>query len=361
MADALRRTGTLALAEGIVIDRHHRGAMVLVGERSLAVPEELIVIAERIASAGGSIELSDADHDIVDRLLAAGVLREVRIAPPSTHRVTDPQVEGQGGAAPHAGLYAAAELYELAFSYRDYAAEFAFLAEVHARFCSRPLSSFLELAAGPAGHAIAALERGVFATALDCSSAMADLAKARAGERGLGLDYLVADMTTFISPRRYDLAACLLDSATYLLTHEAMLQHLERVADALGDGGVYILELEHPASIFGLRATTKTEWTVSSPTGELRVSWHDDRTAFDAIRHLSRVTATLEHVARDGTVQRVVDTTDLRPWTAQEIAMLVNMTGRFEVVTWYGALRVDVPFDNQPQAWRMVPVLRKRR
>ena len=55
---------------------------------------------------------------------------------------------------PHASVYGAPALYDLAFGYRDFARECAFLRGVYERRWGRPPQSFLELAAGPARHAL---------------------------------------------------------------------------------------------------------------------------------------------------------------------------------------------------------------
>src|SRR5262245_37216666 len=120
----------------------------------------------------------------------------------------------------HALVYGAPALYDLAFSYRYFARECSFLRGVYERRRGRPLRSFLELAAGPARHALGMCVAGVRATALDLSPKMAAYTATRAGELGLLLPYLVADMTAFETDDRFDLAASMLCSASYLLTDD---------------------------------------------------------------------------------------------------------------------------------------------
>src|SRR6187399_2309006 len=95
----------------------------------------------------------------------------------------------------HSTIYSAAELYDLAFSYRDVAKEARFLVRLYERRRGRAPSTFLELAAGPARHALALGQLGLDVAALDLSPAMAEYSRRIANERGLTFPYLVADMT----------------------------------------------------------------------------------------------------------------------------------------------------------------------
>ena len=130
----------------------------------------------------------------------------------------------------HSAVYGAAALYDLAFSYRDCKAESQFLRDVY-----RAPHRFLELAAGPGRHAVEMLAAGVDVVALDLAPEMASYARRKAEARKLSLHFVVADMTEFSTPSKFDLAACLLCSASYLLTHEAFLSHLTSVRRALED------------------------------------------------------------------------------------------------------------------------------
>ena len=84
----------------------------------------------------------------------------------------------------HATIYDAAALYDLAFSYRDFPREARFLRQLYAKRVGREPVSFLELAAGPARHALEMRAEGLDVVALDLSTAMAKHAQRRAQERG---------------------------------------------------------------------------------------------------------------------------------------------------------------------------------
>ena len=73
-----------------------------------------------------------------------------------------------------AQIYDAPTLYDAAFGFRDFEDEVDFLCAAHEKHGNTggAPSKILELAAGPARHAVEAASRGVEATAVDLSAAM---------------------------------------------------------------------------------------------------------------------------------------------------------------------------------------------
>ena len=162
-------------------------------------------------------------------------------APNGSHRVATAAeaTTTAAAAAESTEVYSQPELYDLAFSYRDFEDEVEFLFAAHAKHGSsgEPPASVLELAAGPARHClIAAQEHGVRVTALDNSEEMVAygsvLASSMASEAAAALRYVQADMASFALPDNVgtvDTAWLLLGSAGHLLTGRDFLGMLESV------------------------------------------------------------------------------------------------------------------------------------
>jgi SAM-dependent methyltransferase len=176
---------------------------------------------------------------------------------------------------PHRTIYQQAALYDLAFSYRDYAVESQWLRDAYALRRARAPRSFLELAAGPAGHALEMLAAGLDVTALDLSPEMAAYGRSKAAARGLALPYTEANMVEFQVPQRFDMVACMTCSASYLLTDAAVLSNFASVRTALADGGLYVLELTHPSELTGTKKS-QTKWKMRDDAGEVEVDWNGD-------------------------------------------------------------------------------------
>ena len=194
----------------------------------------------------------------------------------------------------HHRIYEHARCYDVAFGFRDVAAECDTLAALAARHTGRPVTRMLELAAGPARHAREFARRGAAATALDASPAMLDYALERAAHHGVPLQALCADMCDFRLPQRVDLAVLLMDSASYLLDNDAVLRHLGCVAEALGDDGLYVLEMSHPRDAFGVGASANTQWTSEDDGLRVDMRWGAAGDVFDPVTQVEDVTVTMD-------------------------------------------------------------------
>jgi SAM-dependent methyltransferase len=209
----------------------------------------------------------------------------------------------------------------------------------------------LELAAGPADHAVEFARRGAVATALDLSTAMCARAAERAAEPGLALDVVHADMTDFRLDRRYDLALLLLDSASVLLTDDAMAGFLAAVARHLEPGGLLIVDLGvDPPGL------TTTDWTVEAGDVVVHTQWggddvRDPLTGVD--RHHVRIAARRGNAADPEVV--VDEFVPGRTWTAARIQAIADTRGKLRLLARYGSTEEDIPID--PDAWRDIPVL----
>lgn len=259
----------------------------------------------------------------------------------------------------HRRVYSQSELYDVAFSFKNVPAECAFLAEVFQRFAGRPATSFLEICAGPATNAIEMARRGWRAHALDLSAEMVEYGSGLAARAGVELDYRRGDITDFTLETPVDLVAILMDSTSYLLDHEAVLRNFDCVADALVAGGIYVLEMSHPRYVFASGKAMGTDWKMERDGLEVFFSWSAEGDQFDPIDQITQTTVKVSW-QRGEERGEFTEVAPQRCFTSNEMRALVAASGRFEWVGEFGALDVGIPFSNEKESWRMVPILRKR-
>ncbi|MBN2053616.1 class I SAM-dependent methyltransferase [bacterium] len=259
----------------------------------------------------------------------------------------------------HEDIYSLPEYYDIAFDFRDVAAECTFMSDLFHRLHRRAPGGFLELAAGPARHALEFARRGCAAIALDCNEAMTTYTARSAEKAGVELVTVCGDMVDFQLQHPVDMAALLMNSAVYLLTNETVLDHLDSVAGHLTDGGLYILEMAHPRDVFGTGTSTHNQWRMEKDGTAVEMTWGRSDDAFDPVTQIRQVTVTMSFKGPrgDGSIIRAAPE---RCFTANEVKALVAASGRFELIIQYGAMDAGIPFTNDAIAWRMVSVLRKR-
>jgi SAM-dependent methyltransferase len=213
----------------------------------------------------------------------------------------------------------------------------------------------LELAAGPARHAVEAASRGMEATAVDLSEAMVRCGTQIAADEDIKLDYRVGDVREPLPFTEVCSAWLLLGSVGHLLTNDDALRCFQRAKDALKPGGTLILELPHPRETFRLDGVSEDGWDVPFEGGDLRVRWGAEEDAFDPLTQIRQASVAFE--TDQG--QSITDVVATREYTLQELRLLSKAAGFVDVET-YGALDPEfVAADDDELAYRLVVVLTK--
>jgi SAM-dependent methyltransferase len=270
-------------------------------------------------------------------------------------------------------IYSLPSLYDLAFGYRNFEDEVDFLLFAHQKYSATGAAprTVLELAAGPARHAIGALllhsTPVQAATAFDMNHDMVQygtqLAKDQLPpEAQSAFAYLRGDMRDHAFAQTFDSAWILLGSLQHMLTNNDAIACFRTVHASLNAGGTLILELPHPRETFTMVDCTRNGWEVPFEDGServLHIVWGDEDDAFDPIRQVRDFTVEMKVLGGAGTQEQgVKEIVPLRQYTAQEIDVLATIAG-FQVVGMYGALFQDVSVNDDDQAYRLVCVLHK--
>ena len=260
------------------------------------------------------------------------------------------------------GIYDEPELYELACAYRDIPVEATALEAWCAEHHIGPVSSVLELAAGPAEHARELARRGLRATALDRSAAMCGYAAARAKAAGAGLTVVEADMRDFAisepdgQPAAFDLAITMLNSVCHLFTLDDLVRHLTAVRAHQVPGGLYIVELAHPADFFSPVPRTSSEWTIDAPGVHADVRWGGKNDRINPLTQVTEEHMTITATDEGGTIRTVSDVVPNRFWTLTEVTAAVTLAGGYEFAGTYGDFDLTTALNAQT-AWRMILIL----
>ncbi len=267
-------------------------------------------------------------------------------------------------------FYAEALAYDIAFSDRDFGEECNFLEwclRTHGDGAAARARSFVELAAGPARHARELARRGWSSIALDLSSDMLRYAAHGAERDGVCLTLVRADMTDFTLPQPVALAANLMESLSHLTTNEQVVAHLRAVSRNLLPGGVFVIEMAHPATIW--RDSLPNTWVARStdtplfpdvPYTEVEVLFGAQDDPYDWITQQWLVTTKL-CIRTQGQPERVIEHHHPHRWyLAQELRALIDLSGAFARAWWFGNMVVPPPpLGCGPESDRMVVVLRK--
>lgn len=101
----------------------------------------------------------------------------------------------------------------------------------------------LDLACGEGTFAVSVAEQGYDVVGVDASERMIALAREQAAERGVAVDFRVADVREADPSRRFDVVTCWFDSVNHLLDVGAVRSLFETAHGALASGGTFVFDV----------------------------------------------------------------------------------------------------------------------
>lgn len=248
--------------------------------------------------------------------------------------------------------------YDIAFGDRNVEGECDFLLNASEIHLGRPIESALELACGPGAHFRAMAKTGILSDGMDLSPEMVAYANQLAANERLSATAFEGDMRQWASPRKYDLAYCLLVSFAHLLTNEDILAHFSCVANLLSPGGIYIISHAHPRDFYGSgEPSIERTWVAERDGITVETDWGGEHQRFDPIAEIDELTISYT-VTTDGNSERFESTERLRRLSYQTFLALIRLSGRFELAATYGDFDIGRRLDSD-DAIRLLAVLRK--
>jgi ubiquinone/menaquinone biosynthesis C-methylase UbiE len=245
-----------------------------------------------------------------------------------------------------------AELYDVFYADKPYAAEAAFVGELLSSLGAPAPADLLELACGTGRHARELERLGYSVVATDYSRDMLACARRRAADTGSKVTFHESDMRTLDLPgQTFDGAVCLFDSVGYLQTNQAILDALRAVRRHLRPDGALVLEFWHAAAMLRGYDPARVR-RFRTPDGEVvRIS----ETSLDCFRQLAHVSYEIIEI-RDGAATRLRETQTNRYFLAQEMRALLDQAG-FEDVRWCAGFSQAGAIDET--TWHIVVAARR--
>jgi SAM-dependent methyltransferase len=247
-----------------------------------------------------------------------------------------------------------AQLYDLFYADKPYAAEAGFVAMLLADGGVAANGHLLELACGTGRHAFELEKRGYRVVASDyspdmlaCAARAKQVAKSR-------IELIEQDMRSLDVPGRpFDAVLSLFDSIGYVQTNEALLQVLTGAHRHLRPDGLLVIEFWHAAAMLRSYDPVRVR-RFHTPTGEVtRIS----ETRLDHPRQIAQVSYTILELDDDGSTRHLQETQTNRYFLVQEMAGWLDRGG-FEPVRWCAGFDADRPIDGE--TWHVVVVARRR-
>ncbi len=234
------------------------------------------------------------------------------------------------------------EYYDIAFAVDDVAREVNFFEAAIAEYSRVGVHRVLEIACGTAPYLAEWQRRGYRYCGLDLSPSMLDAGRTKAASLGIAADFVAADMRNFdpgiIGP--VDLAYVLLGSI-YVGSNREFLGHLDRVAQALAPGGLYLLD---SVVWFVTFRGYRRRWTRHHGGVSVRMTYRAE--PIDPIAQTYNEFVILD-VDDHGTRHKIESRVPTKIFFPQEFLCLVELSRRFEFVEWFNDFSLTAPVTPQ--------------
>jgi SAM-dependent methyltransferase len=247
-----------------------------------------------------------------------------------------------------------AEVYDLLYADKDYAAEAAFVANLLQRFLSRAPAQLriVDLACGTGRHAIELASIGFPVTASDVSSDMVSIARAAAQDRSLPIPFHIQSFQNCSAiGGKYDAALAMFASLGYLLSTADLVQTLSCVRALLAPGGYFLFDVWNGQAVVKDYAPIREKRASNAALNVKRIS----RTTLDEDAQVATVRFEFELSRRGSSLDRFAEVHRVHYFFPEELKGILEAQG-FEVL-------LRCPFREPsraltPNDWNMTFVVR---
>jgi SAM-dependent methyltransferase len=249
-------------------------------------------------------------------------------------------------------VYKNPKYYEIAFSFRDTAAEVDVFEHVIKLYSHIPVSKVLELGCGPAPQLEELTRREYQYIGLDLSPAMLEFAQRKADSINASARFKLADMIDFRLDEQVDFAFVLLGSLQVQNTAQ-LVSHFDSVSRALKQGGLYFLDW---CVVFAPTNVSEDTWEMVK--GQVKVKATYQTNLIDPIEQIIKESLTLE-VEDEGAKKVFREVGEVRQIYPQEFLLFVAARNDFEFIGWWNNWDMTQPLNKTHKISRPITILRR--
>lgn len=242
-----------------------------------------------------------------------------------------------------------ANAYDALYQDKDYEKECDFIEAIFKKHGYQP-KTILDLGCGTGGHALILAKRGYKVTGIDRSSSMLDIARRKAKNAELEIEFIEGDITGISLNRKFDTVISMFAVMGYQ-TENDKLQNAYKVAFAhLREKGIFIFDCWNGLAVLNEKTAVKIK--------EVHITKNEKIIRFTepVIKYLDHVVETRFKVLRIKNNQLIQETNEshlMRFLFPQEIRYFLEVAG-FEMVSFYPFLNLDR--DLTERDWNMMVV-----
>lgn len=223
-------------------------------------------------------------------------------------------------------------VYDLLYSDKDYPAECDVVLELSRRYGLRETRTLLDAGCGTGGHALELARRGLRVTGVDRSRPMLELARQKAAEARLEVDWVEQDIRQLALGRTYDVVIAMFAALGFQLRNEDFRAALAALRRHVVTGGLFLFDVWHGPAVLSQRPSLRVREVTRGARRLIRIA----TPTLDPFA--SRCTVDQHVLLFDGEgtlAAEMRETQTVRYFFPQELSLYLELTG-FEPLLQYG-------------------------
>lgn len=217
----------------------------------------------------------------------------------------------------------------------------------------------LDIGCGAGRHLLTLAKRGYHMTGVDVTPEMIAYVKEEAVKAKVRVTATVDDLRHLRTQGTFDAALCFMDTFRFLLTNDAIVTHLRRVAQLLVSGGLYLIDFWVPHQ-WDQMGNEIHQWEQTEGETTVRVFYLQHPETVDPLTQTFDDELVFEVREGEETTEIRGGPTRTRLLLPQEFLALVESAGVFDLVGTHGEFDVTKPLTRDSLSWRMISILKKR-
>ncbi len=210
------------------------------------------------------------------------------------------------------------------------------------------LRRILDIACGEGTFCIAMAKKGYRITGIDASASMLEIAKARAAQEKVEIQFRLQDMRALDIEERYDLVTCWYDSLNYLLEGDDLERTFACAKRVLNPGGLFVFDMN---TIYGLSVHwQRSPCSVQQDTAAL---FEIHRPGYDFERNIATLRIT-GFAKEKGGWRRVDEEHRERGYSLEEIEQCLDRVGFQQLACWGDLKEMSEPKPDSGRIWFVV-------
>jgi SAM-dependent methyltransferase len=239
-----------------------------------------------------------------------------------------------------------ASAYDAMYADKDYERECDLVEEAFRRYAEGPVRSVLDLGAGTGNHALPLARRGYEVVGVDLSGEMVEIARRKAADAGLGVEFSPGDLRDVRLGRSFDAVLLMFAVLGYQRTIGDVRAALENARAHLRPGGALVLDLWYGPGVLTEPPEDRTR-AIATPEGEMTRTVTAE---LDVPRQLCTVRYALSGAGRDSEETHV-----MRFFFPAELELFLDAAG-FELTALTAVDDLDKPATTE--SWTATVVAR---